>query len=45
MLRLHYRHCFDPRGLSREERQSLARESKMCFDTLSRLGRRHARRA
>jgi protein-glutamine gamma-glutamyltransferase len=36
LLQLHYRHRFDPRGLSASERETLAREAKACLDTLSR---------
>ena len=39
LLRRHYRHRFDPRGLSAPEREALARESKTCLETLSRLER------
>ncbi|MDD5141332.1 MAG: transglutaminase domain-containing protein [Verrucomicrobiales bacterium] len=35
LLRLHYRHRFDPAGLSNEERETLARETKTCLDSLS----------
>lgn len=34
LLRLHYRHRFDPQGLSAEERELLRREAKACLDTL-----------
>ena len=34
LLRRHYGHRFDPRGLSREEREALAREAKNCLDSL-----------
>ena len=37
MLRLHYRHRFDPRGLSISERETLTREVKSWLDTLSRI--------
>ena len=37
LLRLHYGHRFDPRGLSGAERESLAREAKTCLEALSRL--------
>ncbi len=37
LLRLHYRHRFDPRGLSAQERETLAREVKSCLDILSRM--------
>jgi transglutaminase-like putative cysteine protease len=43
LLRRHYCHRFDPRGLSVPEREALAREAKTCLDTLSRLERRPAR--
>ena len=36
LLRLHYRHRFDPRGLSAQERKALTREAKTCLDALSR---------
>ena len=39
LLRLHYRHRFDPRGLSGEERETLTREAKNCLDTLSQIER------
>jgi len=48
LLRRHYGHRFDPRGLSGQEREALAREAKTCLDrldTLSRLKRRPARPA
>ncbi|MGA9779265.1 MAG: DUF4129 domain-containing protein [Limisphaerales bacterium] len=35
LLRLHYRHRFDPRGLSALEREILAHEVKSCLDALS----------
>ena len=37
LLRLHYRHRFDPQGLSRHEREALTVEAKNCLDTLSRM--------
>ena len=37
LLRLHYRHRFDPRGLSAPERETLAREVKTCLDILSQV--------
>ena len=37
LLRLHYRHRFDPRGLNDKEREALTREAKNCLDTLSRM--------
>jgi hypothetical protein len=40
LLRLHYRHRFDPRGLSDKERETLTCEAKICLDILSRLERR-----
>jgi hypothetical protein len=43
LLRLHYRHRFDPRGLGGKEREVLTQEAKTCLDTLSRLERRSAR--
>lgn len=42
LLRLHYRHRFDPRGLNGKEREALTREAKICLDTLSRMERRSA---
>ena len=45
LLRLHYCHRFDPRGLSGMERETLTREAKICLDTLSRMERRSARPA
>jgi len=45
LLRLHYCHRFDPRGLSGKEREALTREAKICLDTLSRMERRSARPA
>ena len=39
LLRLHYRHRFDPRGLTRPERQTLAQDVKICLDILSQLER------
>ncbi len=39
LLRLHYVHRFDPRGLSSKEREVLAREVKNCLDALSNLAR------
>jgi protein-glutamine gamma-glutamyltransferase len=35
LLRLHYRYRFDPRGLSKPERETLAREVKTCLAALS----------
>jgi hypothetical protein len=34
LLRLHYRHRFDPQGLSATEREALRRETKVCLDRL-----------
>ena len=34
LLRLHYRHRFDPRGLNADEREKLRREAKRCLDVL-----------
>jgi hypothetical protein len=45
LLRLHYIHRFDPRGLSEQEREALTREAKICLDTLSRMERSSARPA
>ena len=39
LLRLHYGHRFDPRGLSGQQREALTREAKTCLDTLSRMER------
>ena len=40
LLRWHYRHRFDPQGLSVEEREKLRREAKVCLDTLLQAGKR-----
>lgn len=45
LLGLHYRHRFDPHGLSGKEREALKREAKNCLDTLAQLDRRAARPA
>lgn len=45
LMRLHYRHRFDPYGLSGKEREELTREAKICLDILSRVDRRSARPA
>jgi hypothetical protein len=37
LLRLHYRHRFDPRGLDAVERQRLERNAKDCLDRLARM--------
>jgi hypothetical protein len=42
LVRLHYRHRFDPRGLNGKEREALTREAKICLDMLSRMERRSA---
>ena len=34
LLQLHYRHRFDPQGLSATEREALRRETKVCLDRL-----------
>ncbi len=36
LLRLHYRHRFDPRGLNARERKLLQEEAKSCLEALSR---------
>lgn len=36
LLRLHYRHRFDPRGLGVTEREQLRREAKSCLNLLAR---------
>lgn len=36
LLRLHYRHRFDPRGLTNDERRQLTSEARTCLETLSR---------
>ncbi len=40
LLRLHYGHRFDPRGLSGQERETLARETKRCLEMLAKLEQR-----
>jgi hypothetical protein len=35
LLRLHYRHRFDPRGLDAEEREQFRRDVQTCLDTLA----------
>lgn len=35
LLRLHYRHRFDPRGLNANEREQLTRQAKACIEKLS----------
>jgi hypothetical protein len=41
LLRLHYRHRFDPLGLNQQERTTLNREAKTCLDTLSQTAGRN----
>jgi hypothetical protein len=36
LLQLHYRHRFDPRGLTARQREALSREVKACLERLSR---------
>jgi protein-glutamine gamma-glutamyltransferase len=43
LLRLHYRHRFDPRGLSGKEREALSMETKICMERLLRIEREFAR--
>ena len=43
LLRLHYSHRFDPRGLRAGERETLTREANICLDKLSRTERRSTR--
>lgn len=40
LLRLHYRHRFDPPGLNEQEREILTREVKTCLDILAMRERR-----
>jgi hypothetical protein len=42
LLRLHYRHRFDPRGLSGQERAALTKETMICMETLRRIEGRSA---
>ena len=35
LLRLHYRHRFDPLGLNTPDRETLTREAKVCLDRLT----------
>jgi transglutaminase-like putative cysteine protease len=37
LLKLHYRHRFDPRGLSAAEREALARETRSCLERLAQM--------
>jgi transglutaminase-like putative cysteine protease len=39
LLRWHYRHRFDPQGLSAEERGKLKRTAKVCLDALLQAGK------
>jgi hypothetical protein len=41
LLRLHYRHRFDPPGLNKKEREILTREAKTCLDILA-MRERHS---
>jgi hypothetical protein len=41
LLRLHYRHRFDPPGLNEQEREILTREAKTCLDILA-IRERHS---
>ena len=38
VLRLHYRHRFDPLGLNASDREALRRETSRCVETLATLG-------
>ncbi|HEY5041724.1 MAG TPA: transglutaminase domain-containing protein [Verrucomicrobiae bacterium] len=40
LLRLHYRHRFDPQGLNVAEREALRRDAKTCLDSLPPIGLR-----
>jgi hypothetical protein len=44
LLRLHYRHRFDPHGLSGKEREALTRETRIYMETLLRMERPYALR-
>jgi hypothetical protein len=35
LLRLHYRHRFDPQGLNKSDREALRRETKVCLASLA----------
>lgn len=39
LLRLHYRHRFDPHGLNTQDRETLTREAKACLDRLTQAHR------
>ena len=39
LLSWHYRHRFDPQGLTAEERETLKREAKTCVDALLQTGK------
>ena len=41
LLQLHYRHRFDPRGLSALQREALTREVKTCLNALSQTPESH----
>jgi hypothetical protein len=41
LLRLHYRHRFDPLGLNQQERTALNREVKTCLNALSQAAGRN----
>jgi protein-glutamine gamma-glutamyltransferase len=43
LFSLHYRHRFDPRGLSTQERAALASETKICLEMLARMDQHSAR--
>jgi hypothetical protein len=45
LLQLHYRHRFDPNGLSGPQREALSREAKICLEALLQRERRLAPRA
>jgi Domain of unknown function (DUF4129) len=45
LLGLHYRHRFDPRGLSAKEREALTREAKIHLEMLTRMDQHSARAA
>lgn len=38
LLALHYRHRFDPHGLSATDREKLKQETKRCLELLTRTG-------
>ena len=43
LLRLHYRHRFDPQGLVAEEREALRRNTTMCLERIGRVETQAAR--